>query len=158
MTEDARFSDGAEQPLRLKAMDVDDLKVVSALVQDAVFPSNEMQWDRKQRRFAVLLNRFRWEDRVGAERRKEFERVQTVMTVGDVLNVSSQGVPRGDADTILSVLSIEFEPGEDGTGHLLVNLAGDGALRLSVEALDVTLHDATRPYVAPSGKAPEHPE
>jgi len=158
MTEDARFSDGVEQPLRLKAMDEGDLKVVSALVQDAVFPASEMQFDRKKRRFAVLLNRFRWEDRVGAERRGEFERVQTVMTIGDVLNVSSQGVVRGDADTIMSVLSMEFEAGEDGAGDLTILLAGDGGIRLSVEALDVTLHDATRPYVAPSGKVPDHPE
>ncbi len=158
MTGDARFSDGAEQPLRLKAFDGDDLKVVSALVQDAIFPASEMQFDRKKRRFAVLLNRFRWEDQVGAKRRGEFERVQTVMTIDDVLNVSSQGVVRGDVDTIFSILSIEFAAGEDGAGDLTILLAGDGGIRLSVEALEVTLHDATRPYVAPSGKAPEHPE
>ena len=39
---DARFEDGAEQPLRLMAQDADDLAVLSALLQDAVFPIIEM--------------------------------------------------------------------------------------------------------------------
>jgi hypothetical protein len=41
---------------------------------------------------------------------------------------------------------------------VILTLAGDGAIRLSVEALDVTLKDVTRPYVAPSGKLPGHPD
>ena len=158
MTEDARFADGTDRPLRLKAFDSDDLKVMAALVQDAVFPASEMQWDSRRRRFAVLLNRFRWEDKTRAETRGEFERVQSVLTVDDVHTIASQGVPRGDADTVLSLLTLEFAPGPDGTGQLLLTLAGDGAIRLDVETLEVTLHDATRPYVAPSGKAPDHPE
>ena len=49
-----------------------------------------------------------------------------------------------------------FEPGEDGTGRVVLTLAGDGAIRLSVEALELHLRDVTRPYSAPSGKAPDH--
>ena len=37
-----------------------------------------------------------------------------------------------------------------------VALAGDGAIALEVEALDVRLDDVTRPYRAPSGKVPNH--
>jgi hypothetical protein len=61
-TNDATFEDGNEAPLRLKALDVEDLAVLSGLVQDSVFPETEMKWDRSARRFALLLNRFRWED------------------------------------------------------------------------------------------------
>ncbi|MEM9971953.1 MAG: DUF2948 family protein [Pseudomonadota bacterium] len=159
MSDDARFADGGDRPLRLKAMDADDLQVIATLVQDAVFPANEMRWDRKRRRFALLLNRFRWEDKNRAERHGgEFERVQSVLAIDDVVRVASQGVSRGDADTVLSLLTLGFEPGEDGTGALFLTLAGDGAIKVDVEALDVTLHDATRPYRAPSGRAPDHPE
>ena len=42
MTGDARFEDGDEQPLRLIAYEAEDLQVISALVQDAVFPVTEM--------------------------------------------------------------------------------------------------------------------
>jgi hypothetical protein len=154
---DASFEDGRERPLNLGAYEADDLEVISSLVQDAVFPVTEMSWRPSARRFAILLNRFRWEDRVAAERRgRAYERVQSVLVAENVLNVASQGIDRTDKDMILSVLSVTFEPGEDGAGHLLLMLAGDGAIRLSVEALEVTLKDVTRPYRAPSKHMPQH--
>lgn len=156
---DARFEDGADTPLRLKALDAEDLQVISALSQDAVFPASEMRWTPADRRFAILLNRFRWEDAPLAERReRDFERVQAVLLIEDVMAVRSQGVPKGDKDTIMSLLEIAFQPGPDGTGEVLLTLAGDGAIVCEVEALEVVLRDVTRPYVAPSGKAPRHPD
>lgn len=159
MTEDARFEDGKEAPLRLKALDAEDLGVIAALVQDAVFPAAEMRWDRKARRFALLLNRFRWEDAPNATaRRRDFERVQAVLVFEDVMRVQSQGVDKSDPDIVFSLLSVAFAPGEDGAGRIELTLAGDGVIALDVEALEVVLRDVTRPYVAPSGKAPSHPE
>ncbi|MCK8465050.1 DUF2948 family protein [Aliiroseovarius sp. S1339] len=156
---DAKFEDAREAPLRLIAMDADDLKVISALVQDAVFPASEMTWDAPRRRFALLINRFRWEDAPAAKRRaRTVERVQSVISVSDVLKVQSQGVKRGDTDTVLSLLSVSFTPSDDGMGRLELVLAGDGAIALEVETLDVTLQDVTRPYIAPSRHTPEHPE
>ncbi|MGD1880739.1 MAG: DUF2948 family protein [Paracoccaceae bacterium] len=156
MTEDARFEDGQEAPLNLGALDADDLQVISSLTQDAVFPAAEMKWVAKDRRFAILLNRFRWEDEGKARRAPE--RVQALIIIDNVLKVASQGVDRLERDVVLSLLSMAFEPGEDGSGDLLLTLAGDGGLRLSVEALDVTLKDVTRPYLAPSKSTPKHPE
>ncbi|WP_424985035.1 DUF2948 family protein [Microbulbifer sp. S227A] len=156
MSQDATFEDGRERPLNLGAQDTDDLRVISSLAQDAVFPITEMRWQARQHRFAMLLNRFRWED--DARDRHAPERVQSLLVVDNVVAVSSQGIDRGDQDLILSLLAIEFSPADDGAGDLVLTLAGDGALRLRIEALDVTLKDVTRPYVAPSGKAPDHRE
>jgi hypothetical protein len=156
MTEDAKFEDGASAPLNLGALDADDLAVISSLVQDAVFPASEMRWLRREGRFALLLNRMRWEDDGAA--RDAPERVQSVLMFTNVQSIASQGVPKGDADTVLSLLQIGFEQTESPSGHVILTLAGDGAIRLSVEALDVTLKDVTRPYVAPSGKRPTHPD
>jgi len=154
---DATFEEGGEAPLNLGALTGDDLQVISSLTQDAVFPITEMQWQPGQHRFALLLNRFRWEDSDAAEARgRAYERVQSLLVVNNVLSVSSQGVDRSDRDVILSLLELSFDPGEDGAGHVLLTLAGDGVLRLTVEALEVSLRDVTRPYQAPSGKAPGH--
>lgn len=155
--DDARFEDADERPLKLKAEDAEDLQVISALVQDAVFPVTEMAWQSAQRRFALLLNRFRWEDRDRAETaRRPVERVQSVLSFDDVLKVQSSGVDRSEADVVLSVLALGFAPGEDGMGRVEITLAGDGAIALEVEAVNVALQDVTRPYVAPSRMAPEH--
>ncbi len=152
MTEDARFEDAQPAPLRLRAMDADDLQVVSSLVQDAVFPITEMTWQRSQRRFAILLNRFRWEDAA----RGRAERVQSVLAIEDVQTVKTQAIDRDDKDLVLSLLSITLEPGEDGTGRVILWLAGDGAIAVDVETLEISLRDVTRPYLAPSGKVPRH--
>jgi hypothetical protein len=154
---DARFQDGGEAPLRLVAQDAEDMKIVAALVQDAVLPVTELKYDAKRHRFALMLNRFRWEDRAQAEQvGRAYERVRSVLVVEDVRKVQSFGFDRGDKDLVLSVLSMSFEPGEDGTGRVTLTLAGDGAIALDVEALDVRLDDVTRPYRAPSGKVPTH--
>ena len=153
---DARFEDGAAAPLHLKALEPDDLPVISALIQDAIFPASEMTWRARDRRFAVLLNRFRWEDD-GAGHRSP-ERVQALLVIDEVQKVASQGIERGDKNLVLSLLSLTFEPGDDGTGHVVLTLAGDGAVSAHVEALDVTLKDVTRPYIAPSKSVPSHPE
>jgi hypothetical protein len=154
---DARFEDGGEGPLRLIAQDAEDLKVISTLVQDAVLPVTELKFDPRRRRFALLLNRFRWEDRAEAEAvGRAYERVRSVMVVEDVLKVQSFGFDRADADLVLSVLALDFAAGEDGAGRLTLTLAGDGAIALDVEALEVRLDDVTRPYRAPSGKVPKH--
>ncbi len=141
--------------MALRALDADDLRVISTLTQDAIFPASEMTWDRRRRRFALLLNRFRWEDR---GTRRAPERVQSVLTIEDVKSVASQGIDRTDADLILSLLALEWTPSEDGMGRIALVLAGDGGVAVEVEALEVTLKDVTKPYVAPSRQAPQHPE
>ncbi|SHF21898.1 Protein of unknown function [Litoreibacter ascidiaceicola] len=159
MSRDASFEDGAERPLRLTAEDADDVTVISSLAQDAVFPVSEMAWKPAQRRFAVLLNRFRWEDLPAAERRgRDFERVRAVLAFDDVTKVSSSGLDRSDPEIVLSLLSITWMAGEDGAGRFELTLAGDGAIALEAECVNITLQDVTRPYIAPSRKAPTHPQ
>ncbi|MEP0563599.1 MAG: DUF2948 family protein, partial [Paracoccaceae bacterium] len=151
MAADARFEDGDTGPLRLRAEEAEDLQVISTLVQDAVCPGSEMKWRKRARQFVVLINRFRWEDRAASERLgRAAERVQSLLVIEDVLKVSTQGVQPGDADMVMSLLSVAFEPGEDGTGALVLTFAGDGAVKVDVEMLNVSLQDVTRPYVAPS--------
>lgn len=154
---DARFSDGAETPLALLVTDPEDLRIASALLQDAVLSVSDLRYHARRREFVLLVNRFRWEDReAAAQAGRDYERVRCLVLFQDVLSVQSQGLHKQDEDTILSILTINFEPGEDGTGTVVLTLAGDGAVRMQVEALNATLRDVTRPYRAPSGKAPAH--
>lgn len=155
MTPDARFEDGRDRPLNLGAMESGDLAVLSALAQDAVFPVTEIRWHPRQRRLALLVNRLRHEDTAQSD---VPERVQALLIIDNVLAVASQGIDRADKDVVLSLLSVSFAPELDAAGHVILILAGDGAFRAKVEALDVRLKDVTQPYLAVSGKIPQHPD
>jgi hypothetical protein len=100
----------------------------------------------------MLLNRFRWEAR-GAS---QAERVQSVLSFEDVKAVQTQGFDRTDPDLVLSLLNLTFTPERDGAGACLLTFAGDGAIRLEVEALEAGLRDVTRPYLSPANRAPSH--
>jgi hypothetical protein len=149
---DARFEDAGDRPLNLGALDADDLAVISALVQDAVFSAKDMSWDAKGRRFSLLIGRFRWEDRA------RIERVRSMLQFSGVDHVASTGFDRKDGDTPLSILALSFHETDIPSGDMVLTLAGGGAIKLRVEALDVTLKDVTKPYAAPSKRAPSHPE
>ncbi|NAZ37125.1 DUF2948 family protein [Rubellimicrobium sp. CFH 75288] len=150
---DARFSDADERPLRLRALDPEDLRVVSALIQDSVTTVGDMAFLRRQRRFAALVNRFRWEGPVRSP-----ERVRSMLVAENVTAVRSQGISPRDRDLVLSLLALDWEGQGDGPGRLRITLSGDGEMMVEAEALEVTLTDVTRPYLAPSGRVPRHPD
>lgn len=190
MSEDARFEDApagraADRPLRLRAAGPEDLAVIAALVQDAVTELREAAWMPRRRRFAILLNRFRWEDAEAARAEgRPFERVRSVLAIDGALRVRAQGLDAGAPDTVLALLSLGFVgagdsdgagegnragagegtsgdgPAGDGAGagtiHLI--LAGDGAFAVDVECIEVTLTDVTRPYRARAPAPPRHPD
>jgi hypothetical protein len=148
---DATFEDGAysDQPLRLGAESPEDLEVVSSLVQDAVGIAKEISWMPRRRRLVMLLNRFRWEDKTAAEREgRAFERVRTALMFDDVSGVRAMGLPVGEPETVYAILATVFEAGDDGTGKIVMTLAGDGMLALDVECINVRLTDLTRPWEA----------
>lgn len=152
MSSDASFADGNGRPLRLVAADPDDLRVLSSLLQDAVLASEDVTWKAREKRFAMLLNRFRWEDKTA---QNNPERVRTMLVIEDVVGVRSQGFDPKMRDAVLSLLAVAWDSESD---EVLLTFAGDGVIAVESDGLNVTLHDVTRPYAAPSGKRPEHPE
>lgn len=159
MAEDARFEDVtiSDRPLRLKAEGDEDLRVISALMQDAVGKTADIVWMAKRRRLVFVLNRFRWEDLKSAERQhRAYERVQTAFSVHDVTKVRARGLDPNDKDMVFSVLALAFDRKEDGSGTVRIMLAGDGEIAAEVECLDATLADLTQPWRAMARKAPEH--
>ncbi len=97
-----------DAPLNLEALDAEDLQVISSLAQDAVFPAIRDALDPGAPLCAAAeplpLGRR------GAARQRAIERVQSVLVVNDVHARGSQGVT-SDADTVLSLLALRFDPG-----------------------------------------------
>ena len=155
---DARYADaGPDMSLAIRAEDAEDLRILATLAQDAVLTAGDMLHDGKTRRFSLLLNRFRWEDAEAARREgRPYERVRSLLVISDALRVRHDGIDRADPGTVLSLLDLGWQPGEDGTGILTLSFAGDGTLAIDAECLSVDLRDVTRPYLAVSGDMPRH--
>ena len=114
MSQDARFEDGEEKALNIGVFDTSDLEIVSSLIQDSILPVSEMQWLPNSDKLALLVNRFRWEDKdIELSQDKTGERVQSLLVISHVKSVSSSGFYPKQKDKVLSILSISFD-GEDG--------------------------------------------
>lgn len=134
--------------LRLIAEDEADLKVISAALQDAVAKAGSLKYLAKKRRFSLEVNRYRWED-------ESKSRARAILAIDSVLGVKARGLSKSDPEMVISLLSLNFEPGSEAPGGTLMMLfAGDGELALEVECLDVTLLDGGQ--VWPTKHQPDH--
>ena len=157
MSEDARFEDGQEKALNIGAFDKRDLEVLSSLIQDSILSAGEIKWLSSSNKLALLINRFRWEDRNFVPSKNEnLERVRSLLMISHVKSISSSGFSAKQKDKILSMLSISFNGDEGASGNVLIILSGNGGIRINVDALEVNLRDVTMPYIAPSGLLPKH--
>ncbi len=132
--------------LKLAAEDADDLKAISALVQDGALKVGDMAFLPKARRFALVLNRFRWEaGRAGGRG----ERLRSGLRIENVLKAEAHRIRQDAKDAVLSLLATTFDPdGADGAGIITLVFSGGGAVRLHVEALEIRLDDLAGGWAA----------
>lgn len=126
--------------LKLLALDEDDLKIVSAHVQDAVMKVGDLQFLPAAKRFVVPMNRFVWEAKSGFLRRHD-ERRQAVLHFDRVLGVKTSGIRRDRPDDVLSLLAISFVAINAPTGLVELIFSGGGAIVLDVECIEARLAD-----------------
>jgi hypothetical protein len=147
MSREGRGEAGA---LQLLAADAEDLKVMSAALQDAVCAVGDIRFEPGPRRLTLALNRFRWEAADG----KAGERVRSALQLGGVLSTKARRMRRDAPKAILSLLTVVFEPGELPGGVITFAFAGGGELRAEVECIDAVLADLSRPW--PTRRRPSH--
>ena len=121
--------------LRLAALDAEDLAVISAHMQDAVLRVGDLAYRKKLKQFALVANRFAWDEADQRQRRR------TGLHFDRVLSVKSQKIRSGDPDAILSLLSVTFVETETPAGEVLLTFSGGGTIRLAVECLEAQMKD-----------------
>ena len=110
MSQDASFSEGADSALYLGAFTPEDVEVISTILQDGIFCINDLAWLKKKRQVAVLVNRFRWENKSEyIEKNSAPERVKSLLIIDNVLNISSQGIDRSDSTAPLNLLNLDLK-------------------------------------------------
>jgi hypothetical protein len=138
--------------LKLMAEDAADLDIIGAAVQDALVRVGEINVDKRARRFAMLISRFRWEE-AGAT--GPFERIRAALSFESVLGIKSRKVRLESKDALASLLSVSFTPAEEPPGGVVrLVLAGGGEIELEVECLDALLMDLGEAWRTP--RRPDH--
>jgi hypothetical protein len=156
-----------DRPIRLMAKDAEDLAVIASCLQDALVPLSEMQFLQDEKRFVMLLNRFRWEsttqsdqmrakgrpvDASFADAARGNERVNSGLCIDRVKAIRTRNIDRAKPGKFLSLLTL----GLDGPNKLNLLFSGDGAIQLEIDALSLFLQDFGEAW--PTQWRPDHPE
>ncbi|HVA12617.1 MAG TPA: DUF2948 family protein [Stellaceae bacterium] len=138
--------------LKLRAADGEDLAVMSAILQDALATVGEMTYLPDEHRFALVVNRFRWDAPSG--KAPHAERVLTGLCIDGVTVVSRRGFHPREADRILSLLALRLDD-RGAVLALVLDFAGGSSVRLEVDRIMCHLDDLGEPW--PTRWRPSHP-
>ena len=94
------------QNLKLIANSEDDLRVISAHLQDSIVSPLDVASLKKNRILLIQLNRFMWEDVEKGVFRKN-KRIRTVLKFDNVTSVSSKNISQKNNKRFLDFLAIE---------------------------------------------------
>ncbi|MGL4487999.1 MAG: DUF2948 family protein [Rhizobiaceae bacterium] len=125
--------------LKLAALDEEDLKVISACVQDAVLKIGEISFKPRDKRLVLPINRFAWEK--DGKRLAVPERRRSVLHFDRVMQVKSSGIDRNDAGGVMSILALQFKATDAPAGTVEIVFAGGATMRLAVECIEAQMAD-----------------
>lgn len=127
------------EPLKLIALDADDLAVISAHVQDARIAPADIIWRQAEKRLVIGLNRLDWAQTLAGEATPR--RLVAALRFDRVLACKARKISLDGGDAPLELIGIEFHPGEAPGGSALLHFSQGGTLRLDVECLECQLTD-----------------
>lgn len=139
--------------LKLSALDADDLAILSAAVQDALVAVRDCAYLKDEKRFVLLLNRYRWEDDPDPESStgNGHSRTHSALVFNEVTAVRHHDIPTGQPDRMLEVLAVALE----NDHSVLVRFSAGRAIRLEIGRLACHLGDVGEPW--PTPWKPAHP-
>jgi hypothetical protein len=144
------------EQLKLIALDDDDLKVMSAQLQDAVIRTEDVVFLPKERRFAILMNRFNWLDAADGGAERSYERCQCALRFEKVKHVQYKHLALGERSEVVELLAVSFEAGEPPSGAIILTFAGGPAIKLHVDCIEAELRDLGPVWKTPH--KPRHPD
>ena len=134
-----------KKSLKLNATSEEDLKVISAHLQDSITQVKNIAHLKKNRIFLIQFNRFMWEDIEKGVFRKN-KRVQSILKFENVINVYSMNLSQKNEDRFLDFLAIESKFLSDKNYEIKLNFAGNILIKLKTEVIECFLEDISDPW------------
>ena len=131
--------------LKLIARTDNDLKVISAHLQDSIADIKNIAHLKKNKIFLMQINRFMWEDVEKGVFRKN-KRIRTVLKFENIVEVNSKKINQQNKDKFLDFLAIECHQMPDKNYEMKLIFSGDLIIRVLVEVIEVTLDDQGEPW------------
>ena len=126
--------------LKLLAKTEEDIRVVSAYLQDAIANVSDVANLKKNKIFLMQLNRFMWEDVEKGVFRKN-KRIRTILKFENVIKVHAKNINQSKGNKFLDFLTIETNQMIDNNYEMKIVFAGDSIIKIIAEVIEVTLDD-----------------
>jgi hypothetical protein len=126
-------------PLKLIALDKEDVEVISAHLQDAIVKVADVHWRPSENRLVVAVGRFDWESAHAAN--PQYRRRLSALRFDRVSACKCRNVAPQEKDAVLNLLAVEFAETETPAGVVTLVFSGGAALRLEVECIEAELAD-----------------
>jgi Protein of unknown function (DUF2948) len=141
-------------PMKLVALDEDDIAVVSTHVQDSVVKAADILWRPAEQRLVVGLNRFDWESANGAQ--PQYRRRRSALRFDRVTACKCRNLNPADKNAVLNLLAVEYTETVPPSGVVTLVFSGGAALRLEIECLECELADLGPTWT--TVQCPAHPD
>jgi DUF2948 family protein len=139
--------------LKLAALDLEDLQVLSTHLQDAVLTIADIRYLPKEKKAVFVVNRFVW-DKEADKRSKEHERRRSALAFTQVTGMKVQNIKQEAKGAVLELLAVTFEVGEEPAGKIQLAFAGGASLLLEVDCIEAQLADLGAAWSTPN--LPQH--
>ena len=131
--------------LKLLGKNQEDLKIISAYLQDSILIVKDIVFLKQNRTFIMIVNRFMWEDVEKGVFRKN-KRIRCALKFEEVFAVKSQNINQKRKNKPLEFLAIKSVLTPNDYYEIRIFFAGDGIITINSEVIGVIMHDLGNPW------------
>ena len=147
------MSEDVKNNLKLIGKNQEDLKIISAYIQDSIVAVKDMVFLQQNRIFIMLINRFMWEDvEKGVPRQNR--RIRSAIKFEEVLKVKSKDINQKSKNKLLVCLTIKCNEISNNNYEIKIFFSGDSIITLTSEAVEVVMNDLGKAWNVK--RIPEH--
>ena len=129
--------------MNLNAIDTDDLKIISTILQDGLIEVNDIKYLPSIRSFFLMITRFMWEEKIV---NKVDQRIRAVLSFEDVLSVYSKNIDQLNKKKTLELVTFNYYPNDSKNIEIELLFKNDATIKLETEIIRCKLEDQGEPW------------
>jgi len=131
--------------LKLLGTHQEDLKIISAYLQDSILIVKDIVFLKHNRTFIMIVNRFMWEN-VEKGVFRQNKRIRCAVKFEEVIKVESKNINQKNKNKPLECLAIKCSSIFEETYKIMIFFAGNSIITIISEVIEVALHDLDKPW------------